>query len=183
MWRFTNLTEETSMRKLVALALTASLLAVPAALGEKGQGHEGDFGAPKAAKIEKKVKMATFEFSGTVAALGDGTITVTPVRAHGKRSRVALGDAVTFTAKFDAATRITRSGMGRVTIDQVMAGDRVKVEIRAPRGTALVDLPAAKRIKVKAAKVMEPVADTSPETEVEHAPEAPEATPVTAPVL
>jgi hypothetical protein len=151
-------------RTFLSFALVASLVAVPVALGHDGPRPENDHGKPeKVAKIAK-VKMAMFEFSGKVAEIGDGTITISPVRAHGKASRVALGDAVSFTVKLDAATRITRGEMGRVTLDKAMVGDRVKVEIRAPRGTALVDLPAAKRVKLKAAKVVEPATEPGDET-------------------
>lgn len=151
-------------RKFVALALTAGLLAVPAAFAQQGPGDQPDHGTPKIVKVET-VKMAMFAFSGLVSVVGDGTITITPVRAHGKRSRAALAGAATFTVTLGDGTRITRSGMGRVTLDTVMAGDRIKVEIRAPRGTALADMPAAKRVKVKAARVVEPAPVVAPSTE------------------
>lgn len=159
------------MRKFVALILTAGLMAAPAALAQNDLGPAHDNGSLKVAKIAK-VKMATFAFSGLVSAVGDGTITITPVRAHGKRSRVALTGATTFTVMLGEKTRITRSGMGRVTLDKVMVGDRVKVEIRAPRGTALAAMPAAKRVKVKAATVVAPAPSTAPSTEVAAAPAA-----------
>lgn len=159
------------MRKCVALVLTAGLMAVPAALASSSDGH--DHGRP--AHVEK-VKMAMFEFSGTVAVVGNDTITVSPVRAHGKPSRVALAGAVTFTVKLGTQTRITRGGMGRATLADVVVGDRVKVEIRAPRGTTLADMPAATRVKLKPAELVTPAPVPVEPTPTVTAPPAPTST-------
>lgn len=163
------------MRKYIAVALSAGLLAVPAALARQASSNGAGHGKGQPARVAK-VQLATFAFSGTVTdvSLDANTIVIAPVRAHGSRSRQALSGAVTFTARLDATTRITRSAMGRVTIDKIMVGDHVKVEIRAPRGTVLADMPAAKRVKVKAANVIEPPPVVTPQS-TETAPPPPPA--------
>lgn len=142
------------MRMFVALALSAGLMAVPASIAQQKSGGRAPHGQPQPAQ-PGKIKIATFKFSGTVAEIVDGAIRISPVRAHGKRSRVALAGAVTFTAKLDAKTRITRSGVAMQTLGTVTVGDRVVVEIRAPRGTALADMPSAKRVTLTCATVVE----------------------------
>ena len=155
------------MRKFIALALVTGLVAAPAAIAGK------DASKP----VAPKVKYSMFEFSGTVTAVGTDSITISPVRAHGKKSRVALAGATSFVAKIDGKTRLLRSGMGRVALGKVMVGDRVKVEVRAPRGTTLAEMPAAKRVKVKSAELPAPVEGPAPAP----AP-APEPVPTPAPI-
>jgi hypothetical protein len=116
--------------------------------------------------------MVPYEFRGVVSAVGTDSITLSPVRGDGRRARMVLADAVSFEVTLDAKTRIRRGDMGRVTLDAVHVGDRVRVEIRAPKRTALTDLPAARRIQVRGPKVQrpEPAPSGEPAAAVDPAP-------------
>jgi hypothetical protein len=88
--------------------------------------------------------------------VGDATqdgaeITVASANRHMRR---ALDGATTFSATFGETTRIRLAGAALAevgdkrfgTYADLTAGDRVVVKLRAPRGTALANLPAVHRV-------------------------------------
>jgi hypothetical protein len=137
---------EHQMRKMIILALAAAAVAAPAAaMGHDG--NRGHFGAPP---------VVSYEFVGTVTSnAGADSVEVGPVRGVNRHARRSLAGATSFTVKLGGLTSIRVRAAGATpwwefakgTSADLRAGDRVRIEIRAPRGTAAADLPAAARVR------------------------------------
>jgi hypothetical protein len=147
------------MRRLLTTALAVTIVAAPAALAAPGgvPGRPGDAGttaeAKRGPKVERPAKVrpkpVAFIMRGVIAAV-DGaavptTITVTP-KGGNRHARTAIDAATSVTVKIGAATRISKAGKGKATFADLVVGDRVVVAWKAPRATALADLPEAKRV-------------------------------------
>ncbi len=161
------------MRKTpLTIALAVALVAAPVALahpgsgpsdratsGTEGKDHRGDTGH-RGHKGHKGHKGAHHLTQACVVA--DATATGVDVRplSVNRHMRDALGGAPTLAVKIDEATTIRLVGRARHLpagstpkrapkiggSADLTAGDRVTVRVRAPRGTAATDLPAAFRI-------------------------------------
>lgn len=175
-------------RTPLLLALSLALVAAPAAVAHPdAPGHHGgdraDTAAPAKDAVAKKAKgkkgpKGTLHLT-QACVLTDATATgveVGPLSVN-RHMRDALAGATTLTASIDDTTVVRLVGRARHlheggtpkrapkvgSFADLAAGDRVTVRIRAPRGTAAVDLPAAFSI-------------------VDHGPSKRCATPVTPPV-
>jgi hypothetical protein len=140
-----------------ALATVTAIAPVAVAHDKAGAPADGPKG-PKVATAEKnkgkhlaesraKARMVSYEFRGIVTA--DATAeSVTVEFVHGnKHIRRALGDAESFAVKIDAKTKIRIRGANPIgSYVDLKQGDKVRVHIRAKRGTTLADLPAARVI-------------------------------------
>lgn len=122
------------MRKLVIAALAAVTLAAPAAIASaRGNDHRA-----------KGPRTVEYQFRGVVTAdASNVAVDLTDVRGRSKHARRALAGASTITIKLDANTRFKgRRGLNGTQV-KLSAGDRVRVVIRAVKGLAAADLPAA----------------------------------------
>lgn len=138
---------------MISTAMAALAVVAPAAMADQGTG-KSDHG-PKAGKMEQgqhghkggKAKVVAYEFRGVVTADATaGSVVVEFVQGN-KHIRRALGDAEMITVKIGASTRVrVNATRTRGSFADLKAGDKVRVEIRAPRGTALANLPAARVI-------------------------------------
>jgi hypothetical protein len=95
-------------------------------------------------------RLVHFEVWGTLAA--DAGANATQVTVNVQRAdrdaTAALAGATSVTVKIDPKlTTIHKRGIGNETTADLKAGDRVKVEWKAPAGTTAGNLPAATRIK------------------------------------
>ncbi len=136
---------------MISTAMAALAVVAPAAMADQGKSDNG----PKAGKMEQgkhgqkaaKAKIVAYEFRGVVTADATaGSVTVQFVQGN-KHVRRALGDAKMITVKIGASTRVRVNATRiRGSFADLKAGDKVRVEIRAPRGTALANLPAARVI-------------------------------------
>ena len=121
------------MKKLVSVALAAAALAVPAIASARGNDNRA-----------KGPRVVEYEFRGVVAAdASNVAIDVMDVRGLSKHARRSLAGASTVTIKLDANTRFRgRHGL-RGSQVKLSAGDRVRIVVRAVKGLAAADLPAA----------------------------------------
>jgi hypothetical protein len=122
------------MKKLVSVALAAAALAVPALATASGNGHR-----------DKAPRTVEYVFAGVVSADASAvSMDLKDARGINKHARRSLAGASTVTIKLDAATRLKgRHGLKGAAVT-LKAGDRVRVVIRAAKGVAAADLPAAK---------------------------------------
>ncbi len=122
------------MKKLVSVALAAAALAAPAAIAS-ARGNEHRAQGPR---------MVEYVVQGVVAANASNVaVDLADARGLSKPARRALAGASTVSIKLDANTRFRgRHGLKGVAV-KLMAGDRVRILIRAPRGLAAAALPAA----------------------------------------
>jgi hypothetical protein len=122
------------MRKLVISALAAVTLAAPAAIASaRGNDHR-----------TKGPRTVEYEFRGVVTAdASNVAVDLRKVRGLSKHARRSLAGASTITIKLDANTRFKGRRGPNGTQVKLSAGDRVRVVIRAVKGLAAADLPAA----------------------------------------
>lgn len=150
------------MRKtLMLLALGVTVAAAPVALAHPGAGpsHRGD--APAPAKAKHGPKGTLFLTHACVVADATATGVEVTTLSVNRHMRDALAGAPTLAVTIDpGTTRIRLVGRARHLPEgstprrlpkiggfaSLTTGDRVTVHIRAPRGTAAADLPAAYRI-------------------------------------
>jgi hypothetical protein len=147
-----------NMKKLVSVALGAAALAAPAIASARGNDHQA-----------KGPRMVEYVFSGVVAAdSSDIAVDLINVRGLSRNARQALGGATSVTIKLDTNTRYVTRGhhamqivlppppvidpvvtppalvpVPPVVASKLAVGHRVRIIIRAPRGLAAADLPAA----------------------------------------
>jgi hypothetical protein len=122
------------MKKLVSVALAAAALAAPAAIAS-ARGNDR----------AKGPRTVEYEFRGVVASdASTVAVDVMNVRGLSKHARRSLAGASTVTITLDANTRFRGPhGLSGVQV-KLSAGDRVTIVVRAVRGLAAADLPAAK---------------------------------------
>ena len=161
-------------------AVAAGALLVPAA----GAVAKNDHAAKGKAKVErvskskskagakskaKKVKTYTYEFKGVYQE--GGSVLVSKGNGHVRRAGL-VGKAVAL--DLSAARLVVADADGNgVTVEDVFAGDRVKVQVKAPRiSDVAATLKARKLVDLSRPPVSD---DDAPETEVEteHPVEAP----------
>lgn len=140
----------TTTRLALGIAVAAAV-AAPAALAHPAN-PGGPYHAPRGPDAPKNVQYLLHACVTTNA-----TPSAVDLRAlwGNRQMRKALAGATTLTAKIGDQTQIlltgrARKAQGRVpkvgTYANLIAGDRVVVRFRAPRGTAAADLPPAARI-------------------------------------
>ena len=150
------------MRKILSLMVVAAV-AMPAAIAgatkptvPPGQANPNKGTHPKVCKAAKK-KGVTFIVRGVLlqATAAELLVDVTSVNSHAKKALAgptARGGGVysvpMLPVKIDNCTHITRNGKGpgKRSWTTLKAGDRVVVAFSAKRGTAYVDLGAARRV-------------------------------------
>lgn len=120
------------MKKILALALVTGAIAAPVALSQ-GDEH----------RSSTRVRMVEYVFKGVVSSTSDASVGIERAHALNRFAYRSLDGAKTFTVKLDGTTRI-KNVYGRHYRDATLkVGDRVAILIRAPRGTAATELPAA----------------------------------------
>jgi hypothetical protein len=154
----------------VALAHTGSGPSDRATSGKEAKHHRGDAGheghkghkGHKGDKGDKGRRHKGTHHLAQACVVADATaagVEVSPLSVN-RHMRDALGGAPTLSAKIDEDTTIRLVGRARHLpagstpkrapkiggFADLTVGDRVTVRIRAPRGTAAADLPAAFRI-------------------------------------
>jgi len=150
-------------RTPLLLALSLALAAAPIAVAHPGGDAPARDGAgqverPAPVKAKAKGPKGTLHLT-QACVVSDATATgveVGPLSVN-RHMRDALAGAATLTASIDDATVVRLVGRARHlpegstpkraprvgSFADLAAGDRVTVRIRAPRGTAAADLPAA----------------------------------------
>jgi hypothetical protein len=124
------------MKKVIAAALAASMFSATAALAHGGP-----------AKQEHRQPMVSYILTGV--ATSDATATSVAVQltrgnGHVKKA-MRLGSAGEITVTLGPSTRfVKRDFDGAATYMQVKKGDKLHIHVRAPKGTGLMNLPAAK---------------------------------------
>lgn len=168
------------MKKLVSVALAAAALAAPAAIAS-AQGNDHRAKGPRTVE---------YVFGGVVADdSSEIAVDLNDVRGLSRDARRSLAGASSVTIKLAATTRfVRRTGLhtmqivltAPVSVSKLKVGDRVRVLIRAPRGLAAANLPAAQVVVVRGPA---PGAAVTPTTDPVVTPPAPEpAPPVVAPL-
>lgn len=126
---------------LLAVAL-AALAGAGAALAGNGQGngHGRGLGLLRAHGIH-------YSFLGKLAAVpDDGDLSITVEGGNRPALRAMLGQPVAQTFHYGDATEFLKWSKGVPTVvhhDDLAAGDYVRVNVRAPRGSSLADLEQA----------------------------------------
>jgi|GEM_PF-5656544 len=158
------------MRSPLTLALALALVGTPAALAHGGGGG-GDRPHPRGPEAvaderpptppppQRRAGHARAHHLAQACVVADATADGAEVRVLGanRHLRRALAGERTFTVRLDASTDIRLVGRARRTEDgarrpaagthaDLVAGVRVTVHIRAPRGAVAADLPAAQRV-------------------------------------
>lgn len=135
-------------KKIISVALAVGAVAAPAAMAAKP--------ATLPAKPTKPVPVVSYLFKGVVMTDATATgVEVSPVKGTNAFARRALAGATTMSLKLDATTKLrsrsvapdgTKSFLPETFAD-LKAGDVVYFHVRAKKGTALADLPAAKWVR------------------------------------
>ncbi len=158
------------MRKIIAAAVVAGVVATPSAV--LAHGPSASKGAEPAKKVApakvkkderghkgKRAKRNPFVnmvFSGIVSADASAeAVELTSVDGINRFAERALGASDTMTLKLRAATKlkgtvIMADGTKRTALETVAdlkAGDRVFFVVRARKGTSAADLPAARWLR------------------------------------
>lgn len=124
---------------LLAVAL-AALAGAGAALAGNGQGNGRGLGLLRAHGIQ-------YAFVGKLAAVpDDGDVSITVEGGNRPALRAMLGQPVAQTFHYGDATEFLKWSKGVPTVvhhDDLAAGDYVRVNVRAPRGSSLADLEQA----------------------------------------
>jgi len=119
-------------KRIIAAALAAAALAVPAAAGAQpgqGKGHEKK---ERVGGKGKKAGKVTFVFRGTFTA--PGTVEVLAGNAHVRKGGF-VGQAVTFDFGSAKVVAADTNADGTVDVTDVKDGDRVLVLARVAKGT------------------------------------------------
>lgn len=134
--------------KILSVALAVGAVAAPAAMAAKP--------ATAPAKPVKPAKpMVSYLFKGVVMNAAAEMVEVSPVKGTNVFARRALAGASGMTLKIATTTKLrsrvvaadgTKSFLPQSHAD-LQAGDVVFFHVRAPKGTAAADLPAAKWIR------------------------------------
>lgn len=136
-------------KRIPALALSAALLAVPAAATAKGGEHVTHEKKQHVSKHHAKAKKAhkvTFVFKGTFTA--PGTLTVTSGNAHVRKGGF-VGQDVAFDLADAKIVVADTNGDGERNLADVKDGDTVLVLARLPKdGSATQPFKAAKLLDV-----------------------------------
>ena len=151
----------TRTRTRTLAALSAAALLVPAATAAAKPDAPGAGGKAKAeakAKV-KKVKTVTFVFKGFYQ--GDSAVEVAKGNGHVKKLKLA-GQTVRLDLSSAKLVVADADGNG-VSLDDVKAGDKVLVQVRAPRNaTAEAPLSARKLVDLTSPPVDEDEAEDAP---------------------
>ena len=150
---------------ILAVALTA-LLAPAAASAKAPAGHDGGHGK---AKGKAKPHAVTYVFKGTYNA-ADGSVTVASGNAHVRHAGL-VGQHVTFDFSNARVVAADTNADGTATVADVKDGDKVLVQVRAPR-RAVGTQPLSARKLVD--QTNPPAAQDDNETQAKEAPEQPE---------
>jgi hypothetical protein len=126
----------------------------------------------KLAKVKAKLHPVAFVMRGILTADATADALTMTVRGGNRHARRALDGAETITVKLGPASKILKVGMGRVTFSELKSGDRVLVMLKAPRNTAVADLPAAKWV-IDIGPKPAPTPPAAPTTTTPAAPETP----------
>jgi carbohydrate-selective porin OprB len=113
-------------KRIIAAALGAAALAIPAAaVADPGHGHGKD-------KPKKAAKTVTYVFKGTFTA--PGTVTVVAGNAHVKKGGY-VGQALSFDLTNAKIRGVDTNDDLKVDVADVADGDRVLVQARLAKGT------------------------------------------------
>ena len=173
-------------RSIAALGV-AALVACPAGATAPSSNDDGGKGkAPQSAKDgaggkgkkPKKPKVATYQFKGLVAAVGDGTVQVT-VSSGNSRGKKLKGQTLTFDVSKAKVKVADVNNDGKRDLADVAVGDRVVVQAKVA-GPLDAAKPVAARHFLDKGPVKPPSEDgddapKTPETETPPAAEVPAA--------
>jgi hypothetical protein len=142
-------------RNLLAVLGAAALVAFPAGATAKKPSDGGKDKKPP------KVKVATYEFKGLFAAVGDGTVQV-EVKAGNKLGKKLKGQTLTFDVTKAKVKVADVNKDGERDLADVAAGDRVNVQSKLPRGAVDVTQPLPARHFVDKGPVPAPGSPPAP---------------------
>ena len=170
-------TEGSSVRKIVLTAVSMALLTAPAALAHRGGDRNNTTTDPVATTPQTPAvtlapcvkapggRRAEFILRGVVASVSGSTISVQATSVNSKMRKALQGPTAQGGGSYNALIPVTvadctrvdgrgrseksRGGRKNQGLQAFVAGARIKVEWRAPRGTAFADLGSPKRIRVR----------------------------------
>jgi acylphosphatase len=168
-----------NFKRTIAALGVAALVACPAGATAKGPHGGGKGKAPqsvqddtgsegKKPKKPKKQKVANYEFKGTVAAVGDGTVEVT-ITGGNRRARELERQVVTFDVT-DAKVKVADvNGDGERNLADVAVGDVVKVQAKVAGPVSSSKVVTARRLLDKGPA--KPPSDDDADDDTPKAPE------------
>jgi hypothetical protein len=137
------------MRKIIALAVVAGIVSATAALAVPPSGTPGHSNAPAVSPASTHKPLphpVQFVFRGVLTSDATAAGVQLDVKSANHHARKALAGATSVSLKLDASSIIRKAGKHPATFADLNAGDRVMLQLRAARSTALSSLPALKRI-------------------------------------
>jgi len=140
-------TKGATMRRICAAAIVASALTATAAVAAPPAGTTHGKPAVSPSVSHKPLpRPVQFVFRGVLTSDATAALVEVNVKSANHHARKALAGATSVQLKLDATSIIRKAAKHPATFTDLKAGDRVTVQLRAPRATTLANLPVLKRI-------------------------------------